>query len=145
MGDSLEAGERSALRGSFRQDQESASLPTRVFNAVSSPSFSAAQNSLRLPNCGSAPGSSNMLRRPISSGSASLEGRLGKANRHDLRSPATNENSRFSNAIYRHAAVFKVNPPWSLRPFPDLFSSQSTQNGRDSTPFIFQLRFRVNF
>jgi len=33
----------------------------------------------RLPNYGSAPGSSNMLRRPISSGSAALEGRLGKA------------------------------------------------------------------
>jgi hypothetical protein len=49
----------------------------------------------RLPNYGSAPGSSNMLRRPISSGSASLEGRLGKANRHDLRSPATDENSHF--------------------------------------------------
>jgi hypothetical protein len=33
----------------------------------------------RLPNYGSAPGSSNMLRRPISSGSAALEGRFGKA------------------------------------------------------------------
>jgi hypothetical protein len=33
----------------------------------------------RLPNYVSAPGSSNMLRRPISSGSVSLEGWLGKA------------------------------------------------------------------
>jgi len=38
---SEETGERSSRRGSYRQDRETASLPTRVFHAVSSPSFSA--------------------------------------------------------------------------------------------------------
>jgi len=41
-GGSLKAGERSFRRGSYRQNRETASLPIRVLNAASSPSFSAA-------------------------------------------------------------------------------------------------------
>ena len=89
---SLEAGERSPRRASYRQDRETSSLPTRVLNAVSSPSFSAAQNSL--------PGFLiTGVRREAQTCFADrpLPGRLSSKDGSE-----------------------RLNPPWSLQPFPDL-------------------------
>jgi hypothetical protein len=68
-----------------------------------------------------------MLRRPASSGPASSKRRFEKANRHDLRSPATDENSHFFERDISAYGYFQGKPSMVAQPYPDLvvlFDSQ---------------------
>jgi len=114
------------------EDPGPALLPTRVFNAISSPSFSAAQNSLPgfLITGGSREAQTSFAGRSLPDRLPSKDGSerlIVMTSGH----PQRMKIAIFLNAIYRHMAIFKVNPPWSLRPVPDLLLSEPTQNGRE--------------
>jgi len=131
-----------------------ASLPTRVFSAVSSPSFSATRTShkkvdastgsppapwgtspvgsplgqaegtpLRYGGLGADPAAAPVLYLPggFLSGPTTLEGRLGKANRHDLRSPATDEDSHFFERDISAYGYFQGKPSMVASAVPGSF------------------------